>query len=261
VASRRGELVAASGGKDSAAFLTEANFARYVQGLNRGASGLGNAGSFISGPVQPIIDAHKEMAESAAKAVIKALKESIARTERVQRGTDYLIKALEDPEGYVATRDGFVIGGDFLEHSAAKAYFRNLEVGTRIFVGRELRGGFLSGEGGSFSGPDSSRIGLDPRLPQTGSFFALTKEAKATSAGRAADLASGKRKGFPQQFGESATRLPLAGGPRGFRIVIRNPIQPHEYFLNGRIEWLKSGEKERIYKKLLGDIPGLTFGS
>ena len=146
----------------------------------------------------------------------------------------------------------------FFESSKAAPYYRNLETGTRIFVGRELRGFFQSASG-SASPPSADRFRRDPRLIQTNKFFAGTKGSREELKKQAArgDFSPGK-----QTYGRTRRRLPepkldSQGRARGgFKIIIKNPIPAYRYFELGGDRYLRSGHIARTYNRHLTGLPG-----
>ena len=124
-----------------------------------------------------------KMAVQAQLDIVQILKLEITSTGRPQRKTQYLITAMESSENRAVSFDGFVIGTKAaLDHGPVASYYRNLEEGTSIFVGRELTGFFLAPAGqptngkkkSLLSGPSNDRRRRDVRLIQTAQFYAGT---------------------------------------------------------------------------------------
>jgi hypothetical protein len=195
----------------------------------------------------PIREAHHQMAIQASKMIGAELQKRISATGRVQRraGGGILVDLLMSGRVVDASSDTFVVGGRLLDQSPARSYYRNLETGTRIFVGREFGGAFKS-LSGRFYGPSADRFRADPRLIQFGATFSNSQSTiKVGSHGTTrggVDVGHGKK----TESGRVLNR-------RGFRIVIRNPIPAYHYFLVGGQNYLLSGHVTRTYQQVLKD--------
>lgn len=201
--------------------------------------------------------AHAIMAENAAKLISKRLADQIAKTGRQQRGSasNSLVSLLKHRDNRDATNSGFVVGvKGFLESSQAAPYFRNLEEGTSIFVGRELQGFFRSAEGRTY-GPSRTRRS-DVRLFQTGGYFlgkatVTNPDGSKTQFDSRTARAGSAAGSYAQKHGEvGRKRLADAGFPR-FRIRIRRPIPAYGFYRFGGLEWLASGDEKKVYAQVL----------
>lgn len=244
------------------------------QGVIRGARDT--LGRFVS--MQTEINlAHRRMAEALQRAVLGQFQDSLER--RAQRKTRYLEKALASTDAIRFNLDGFLYLPDgYLDSTPARFYWRHIERGTRVFVGRELRGFFRSLEG-NISGPSSRRRGRDPYMPQLGATFGAFKgnqqstirigsptygALKATVGKRRLE----QRTSFDQDLNEGTDAHPfvrevpllnrrqVVNGSRGqgYPIVIKNPIRPHLYLQLGIERFLASGQIAELYDEALGSF-------
>lgn len=160
--------------------------------------------------------AHERMAKEVNKAQQEVLLERIARRGREQKGSEALVSALvEDGNRELigtSGTGGFVAGVDkFLNSSQAAPYWRNLEQGTHIFVGRRMYGFFRSG--GSWSPPTNQRrMQTDLRLV----------------------------------YGRDAR-----GNPNNTWVTIQNPIQPYRYLEGGGARFRDAHRAGAIYEQEL----------
>jgi hypothetical protein len=116
-----------------------------------------------------MLDANTELGKAAASMAQRALRDAVADTGRPQRASQYLILALgEEGIGWKANSEGFQMGiYDGLNNDVrVRGYWRGLEEGSSVHVGRELRGFFI-GRNGQRYGPSADRYRQDPRMPQT----------------------------------------------------------------------------------------------
>jgi hypothetical protein len=176
---------------------------------------------------------NERMAEELANYMVKALDEAVAQRGRPQRGTELLARAILDPENRDANIDGFVVGTDYLDRSPAKSYWRGVEEGSAVHVGRLIYGWFAdsvpSSPGERFA-PMEGRV--DRRLIQV------------------------SRENYPQHFGPVGKGgAAHSAGPFFFRI--KNPIPAYQFMEKGRKEWLATDALERSYRKVFEDV-GLT---
>lgn len=202
--------------------------------------------------------AHDEMAYHAQNVIANYLEKRIRRHGRPQsdRKKPQLVQLLRAKEARKANIDGFVINPDgYLESTTAAPYYRNLEEGTDVFVGRELSGYFRSLEGRAYPAR-SDRLRQDPRLFQTGKFYAGRKAAKE---GLAAQKAAGEYRPGAQKYGR-ASKKPKHEGRVQFSIIIRNRIEGYQYFRLGGVEYITSGDVKRMYRKHLGDKVQISGG-
>lgn len=243
-----------SGG--AAAFRTSTNFARLVEGINRSA-----LGRFLDGGGELITDVHRKMAQDASEAVVDVLRQQISRTGRQQKGSQDLLDSVLDPRYQTATRDGFVLGGREFEQSPARLYFRNLEQGSDVFLGREI-GGFFASATGGISAPGADRTDL--RLIQLGRVFSNRPGARSTPdnpipVGSLYDQKTGKLRVVKASAsantrfgnGRATSEGRQVATNFGYRIIIKNPIPAYEYFQRGGLDWLESGQAEALYAQLL----------
>lgn len=251
-------LTAAAGSSSggAAAFRTSTNFARLVEGINRSA-----LGRFLDGGGELITDVHRKMAVDASEAVADVLRQRVSRTGREQKGTDSLFESILDPRYQTANRDGFVLGGKAFEQSPARLYFRNLERGSDVFLGREI-GGFFVGASGGISAPGKDRTDL--RLIQLGRVYSSRPGARSTQdnpipIGSLYDQKTGKLRVVKananpdSRFGNGRTNGEgrQVASNFGYRIIIKNPIPAYAYFQRGGLDWLESGQAEALYAHLL----------
>lgn len=113
--------------------------------------------------------ANTELAKAAALLAAGSLQESINATGRPQRASQYLLRALAlEGIGWKANAEGFQMGiYDGLNNDPrVRGYWRGVEEGSSVHVGRELHG-FFVGRSGERYGPSADRYRMDPRMPQT----------------------------------------------------------------------------------------------
>lgn len=116
-----------------------------------------------------MLSANTDLAKAAARLAQGALQEKVSATGRPQRATQYLLSALMvEGIGWKANADGFQMGiyEGLNKDVRVRGYWRGLEEGSSVHVGRELRGWFV-GRNGERYGPSSDRYRMDPRMPQT----------------------------------------------------------------------------------------------
>lgn len=241
------------------------------RGVTSGARDV--AGRFASLQVE-IQDAHRRMALELQDIVASQFKRSLER--KAQRPTRYLEKALMEPDAVRWNVDGFLfLPEGFLDRSQARFYWRHIEKGTRIFVGREMRGFFRSLEGG-IHGPQANRRGKDPFMPQIGPTFGSrqgnqqTKIPVGSSTYGALQARVGRRQieqrssfDHDQNEGTDASpfvrevpllnRRQVVNGSKGqgFPIVIKNPIRPHRFLELGIDRFVSSKFIDREYARAL----------
>lgn len=190
--------------------------------------------------------AHARMARDAAIYIQDELRGRIRDTGRQQNvgkgRNSHLIRALSSPKNRIATKDGFaVVLDEFMNSSKAAPYWRNLEYGSRVHVGREMSGFFLSRSGRVFPPLSNERFHRHGRLIQTGATFGGTKENFTST------IKVGKNEGGKGTINNR-------GG--GFRIVIKNPIPAYEYASQGAANFLAAGGTfDKYYKQALKDTP------
>lgn len=200
--------------------------------------------------------AHELMARDAAKSIQQELRDRVAdngREQNVGRGRNsHLIRAINQPKNRVASADGFaVMLYDYMNSSKAAPYWRNLESGSRVHVGRELRGFFLSRSGKAFPPLRNEKFHTHGRLIQTNKIFARTKESKANIV---------KRDGsFDLRFGITKKPLKDPDGT-GFKIIIRRPIPAYHYISQGAAEFIEATAFDRYYQQAFKDVPYVPTG-
>lgn len=199
-------------------------------------------------------EANERLAKQVAEDIVEVLEERIRETGRPQKTTQALVEALLDPRNRSSDATGFTVGIDsFLEESKAGRYFRNLEYGSNVFVGRIIEG-FFAGANGRPIEPGQGRAVAGAknalRLVQTGNFtnpshYRKGEEMVPAPAGRYAQRdpygnpsASSRTEGeFPVRGGGGPDRHTegLGGNHRGPSrpIVIHNPIPRYAYFEQG----------------------------
>lgn len=113
-------------------------------------------------------NANKEIAQGIQKKQLENLIRSVEETARVQRPSQYLVRAVENEDFIAYSPEGFTVGTDTaLNETRIMAYWRGVEFGSERFVGREIRGYFRGVEGGKYPAR-SDRVRMDPRLIQVG---------------------------------------------------------------------------------------------
>lgn len=188
--------------------------------------------------------ANAVLAEEAIFDIVYILEERIRQHGRPQKESQNLIEALKDPRNRASDANGFWVGNDeFLQDSKAGRYFRNLEYGSSVFVGRIIEG-FFAGANGRPMEPGQGRAIAGSRdalrLVQTGNF----KNPADTAAGR---FKGPDPYGNPSRSSRTEGEFPVSGGGGAERhvesranhrgpsrpIVIRNPIPHYDYFRDG----------------------------
>lgn len=109
--------------------------------------------------------AHEDLAKILQGYIAKELEDRIEAHGRVQSRANLLIKKIGDPQNRRVRPEGFSVG--FLDEQwsgEVRKYYRGLEIGTSVHVGRFLRGGFLSAATGDLVGPEEG--GKDGRFIQ-----------------------------------------------------------------------------------------------
>lgn len=199
--------------------LPGGGFVYRPEGLTRSARDL--AGRFTS--LQTTVRvAHEAMALGLARSQAEALREAVGATGRPQRATRYLERALVSEGNWRATADGFAVGIEaFLRSTRAAPYYRNLEEGSEVHVGRVLHGLFLT-PGGRLEGPVAgSKSAVQAIVTRT--VFGSEPDNRQTSIGTAR--------------------------PRGARFVIQRPIPAYHFMRNGTERYLASGAIRDEYRK------------
>jgi hypothetical protein len=165
----------------------------------------------------------------------KALQDRVRERDRPQERGNHLVEAIVASDNRQVRGDGFIVGQGLAEGSAQR-YFRLIDQGTDIFVGRTLLGFFLD-EGGR-------------RLPPRPDAHDAAKLVQLTQGGGLRNT-KGQFRSRALKSDESAHEGGRNGElPRGvFLITINKPIQPYDYIQVGFNNWLE-GAKERIVTKL-----------
>lgn len=159
--------------------------------------------------------AHGVLAEKLQKEIHDALDTAIRDGGRPQQREGRLLKAILDERNRHVTEDGYYVGRlDESWSGEVRQYYKGLEIGTSVFVGRYLRGAFLT-EGGTLDIPRKG--GRDPRFLQFGPIGPLLKDDTFET-----------RRGVNASDPSSGTR------PRKVRgVLIKNPIKPYHYTQTG----------------------------
>ena len=192
--------------------------------------------------------ANRRLATILQDDIVGVLEDRIADTGRPQKGSEALIRALLSSGNMDYDSKGFTVGIDeYLESTPAGPYFRNLEYGSRVFVGRIIHGFFEGPEGNKLDARAGAKDAL--RLVQTHNFI----NPKDTPAGRNPNPSN--RAGFSPSS-RTAGEFPVRGGRGSFAedhalsaeanedrpgnrravsgpIVIKNPIPAYHYFRDG----------------------------
>ena len=191
--------------------------------------------------------AHAQMAEKCAETVVEYLMSRIEEHGRDQRGTEELPKALMGDGNRYVSQDGWTFGiPSYLDSTPVGPYWRNLEVGTDVFVGRQFRGWFINVAGEKLF---PSELRVDPKLAQYGPVG--TDVGQQDQAETITYTFRGKQKttkagGQTQQMlGTIRTRQ------RAPVITIKNPIEGYFYIERGGNEYLASGHIEQVYDELI----------
>lgn len=150
---------------------------------------------------------HRDTVREMAKVAGQRIDDSEGATVRPRNmRTGRLRAAVENPASHRWTDEGFV----FLDHESMYSqvvYWRLIEEGTHMFVGRLRRFIFLSGNTGRRVQPNPRRRGQDTVLVGT---ELLSSAMGPTPTGRPRRGAQRQYEGLPQ-------------------IRIKTPIQPHHY--------------------------------
>lgn len=184
-----------------------------------------------------LVAAHREMAERAQSYMVEELVAAISRRGREQRESTQdgaLIRAMKSPENIDYNIDRFVVVTSYLDRSAARTYWRGLEEGSKVHVGRLITGFFSDASLSTRSGPSESRNEARMiQLPRTRGVLRAVKESqREPTASR------------PNPYHDK--------GPWQFRI--RNPIPAYQYMHKGAERYLASGFTERRYKQLQREL-------
>lgn len=189
-------------------------------------------------PEPEFFAANARLAQFCVSDIVEALEAKIASNRRPQKETKNLLEALKAPENIDFNAQGFTVGIDtYLESTPAGKYFRNLEFGSSVFVGRVIEGFFSDGGGRRLKPEDGAKNAL--KLVQVGSFT----NPGDTKAGRFKEAApisvnpsrSARTEGTFAVNNTAADRRLLERGHRGpsHAIVIKNPIPSYFYFRDG----------------------------
>lgn len=165
---------------------------------------------------------HQVQAEALQQDIVEALETAIDERGRQQRPEQLLLKAVRDRRFIQYNVDGWTVGGLDEEWAGrARLYYRNLEVGTRIFVGRTVPGYFLRPiEGG---GGNMQQMGNEgPQGKLTYKFKFLKNQTYA-------------QRGFNNK--DLFVYAPYSGN----RIKIQRPIVGYHYFRQGYSKFINSG--------------------
>lgn len=194
--------------------------------------------------------AHEKMAADAAQEVRNALEKELKAHGRAQlrEGAEGLPGIITAPGNRHADADGFQVGLDsFMNSSQAGTYWRNLEYGSDVFVGRVLFGAFRNG--GSWFGPDPARYLHDPRLLQFVPTIGHPFEERHDRASAPGDTSRGYR-----------TRM-VAGGrnPQGHNRVMEETPGSR---LRGPSQYVMSSEQtDREGRQYRQDRPVIPYDS
>ena len=164
-----------------------------------------------------IAEVNRRLAKVLVDLMIEELAQSIVRPGV---STGRLARALEDPRNRRADQFGLGVGDpEFLDASQAK-YWRAIELGTRKFVGKKIRGVW----GDSLTGTYGGRGKYGPYPLADSPFTAFG----AGSGGRLRPMGRGAAYKALRASGGTGTRAQL-GAVEGF---IQRPIEPHLYMRN-----------------------------
>lgn len=176
-----------------------------------------------------LIAAHREMAEKAQGLMVDNLRESIAQRGREQRGTDLLLKALASPENIDYNIDGFVVTTSYLDRSPVRTYWRGLEEGTSVHVGRLITGYFSDASlAGRYAPAEGGKDARMIQLRRTPGVIRAVKENETAGS---------------SQFGK---------GPWQFRI--RHKIQGYQYLAKGARAYAESGFTKQRYDRFAQEL-------
>lgn len=165
---------------------------------------------------------HRDMVMKMAKAAADQIDETTVRPRDMRSGR--LKAAVANPASHRWTDSGFI----FLDHEAMYGqvvYWRLIEEGTHMFVGRQRRFLFLSGKTGRRVQPNPNRRGTDTVM--------VGRELLSSTMGPAPT--GRKRRGVQRQY----EGLPL--------IRIKTPIRAHHY-AQYAIEQFEDGGNYTDYK-------------
>lgn len=216
--------------------------------------------------------AHQEMGDLIRERQIEILHDEIDEHKRagVQRTSQYLVRALADEDYVQATKEGFIVNPKgYLDSSKARAYWRNLEEGSSVHVGREFHGFFLTGS--RRSGPDP--VQRDIELIQSVSTFGAGHGQLGSKQNPITKIPVG-RGGFAGEYEHESGDGNLRYGttfqqqsykgleePRvrglgqraqegqGWLIRIKNPIPAYHYLAEGIHEAMARINPAEIYRK------------
>lgn len=166
-----------------------------------------------------LVYAHEQMARQLQQSIAGELEEAIRSRGREQRESQLLLKALTNKGSRASNVTGFTVGN--LESFPGVArYYRNLEVGTSVFVGRTLTGMFQNGAG-QLVRPIRAGENADGSLDRTEQidprFIVFHKEAKQ------------HRKDY-----------------KPHPLVVKHPIEGYEFFKKGTAHFRASGGRLEI---------------
>lgn len=216
-----------------------ADLARLASGERRRADGA-------------ILTAHNAMARRAQLEIRQALVEKLQQRGRDQRRSEYLLEAIMEEDNRRVNLRGWTVG--YLgENSKVALYYRNLEIGTDVFVGRAIEGSFQDSGGRLMPATSDREAQIDPRFLQ---FSSQDKHGNQTfTTGR---------------DGEQVERHPHT-------IFIQHAIAPYRYFETGLSEFEAIGvagilefyieafgSESAFYERLFRRLPqlqGLSSGS
>ncbi len=239
--------------------------------------------SFSKSPNREMAQANHALASIAIEYIVETLARRIADHDRAQRVPIFegaLVRALREPENIQSDAEGFTVVVDsVMDDSAAGKYYRNLEYGSDVFVGRVIEGFFLEANGRPMGPQEGSKTAV--RLIQAGNF--TNRGPKSQAAGGPA-LGRGGRKnpagrfesgagdtfhnsdGSPSslRFTESArtkgtfavnnSALTKSAAGKGqfvrangktvqaHKIIIKNPIPAYEYIRDGLRKFRQQAE-------------------
>lgn len=212
-------------------------------------------------PTREFADANSALAQEAIDDITFVLESRIKAGGRPQRSTQALIHALRAEENRDFNAQGFTVGIEaYLDSTPAGPYYRNLEYGSNVFVGRVIEGFFQSPGGATLSPIQGARDAL--KLIQTGPFNnpvdppgghtiparrsertgkVIKAKANQPGAGRFTEPLPGESQSariagtFPVAGQKSETARAIRKGRGGpvRPITIKNPIPEYAYFRDG----------------------------
>lgn len=183
----------------------------------------------------PILETHHYFGQYVQDYIADELKRAIKAHGRAQRGDRALLAAIVDPRNRHVNLDGFTVG--YLDEAWAgevRKYWRGVEAGTAVHVGRFLRGSFLSA-GGHLVRPIEG--GKDPRFLQFGPIGPLQANGSFTTA---ANQRNGLHQGNSQGPRMASGHFTSKGAPGQGQIPgvrIKNQIVGYHYFKRGKEAW------------------------